>query len=260
MLRQNRFVPILLVVSLAWLLYVAGCFDADEAPQSAEEQATVGAVAQATSVPVIVENVEATEAVFEEEFYHVVEAGDLLPTIAAKYSVAPEVILRANPEVVDANQIFPGQRLRVPGATTDNTALGNPGEDRKPGQVDDYMVQEGDSPGAIADLMGVSLGALLGANPGLDPSTLQIGSLLTVPAVGTGLTAEQLADTITPEPVQRDPFQPLYHHVKAGETLSQIAETYDVTEAQLMTANLIDNAHELFTGQRLSVPRPIPDP
>ncbi len=45
-----------------------------------------------------------------------------------------------------------------------------------------YTVKKGDYPGKIAKELGVSLKALMDANPGLDPTKLQIGQELNVPA------------------------------------------------------------------------------
>ena len=43
-------------------------------------------------------------------------------------------------------------------------------------------MKKGDYPGKIAKELGVSLKALMDANPGLDPTKLQIGQELNVPA------------------------------------------------------------------------------
>ncbi|MBQ2732148.1 MAG: LysM peptidoglycan-binding domain-containing protein [Opitutales bacterium] len=45
-----------------------------------------------------------------------------------------------------------------------------------------YVVKKGDYPGKIAKELGVSTKALMDANPGLDPTKLQIGQELNVPA------------------------------------------------------------------------------
>ena len=45
-----------------------------------------------------------------------------------------------------------------------------------------YVVKKGDYPGKIAKELGVSTKALMEANPGLDPTKLQIGQELNVPA------------------------------------------------------------------------------
>lgn len=44
-----------------------------------------------------------------------------------------------------------------------------------------YVVQQGDFPAKIAEQLGVSLSALLAANPGINPTDLHIGQVLNVP-------------------------------------------------------------------------------
>lgn len=44
-----------------------------------------------------------------------------------------------------------------------------------------YKVEKGDNPAKIAKKLGISLNALMNANPGLDPKRLQIGQELNVP-------------------------------------------------------------------------------
>ncbi len=46
---------------------------------------------------------------------------------------------------------------------------------------DEYVVQPGDVPVTIAERCGVTLEALLGANPGLDPTALRPGDRLRIP-------------------------------------------------------------------------------
>jgi LysM repeat protein len=44
-----------------------------------------------------------------------------------------------------------------------------------------------------------------------------------------------------------------YHTVRKGESLSAIAERYDVSQSQLMAWNDIDNANKVYAGQKLKV-------
>ena len=44
-----------------------------------------------------------------------------------------------------------------------------------------YTVESGDYPATIAAKFGVTLEALLAANPGIDPTNLQIGQVLVIP-------------------------------------------------------------------------------
>lgn len=253
MIRQNRAVPILMVLTIAFMLYLAGCFGSEETSTANAETPTPVAPTP-TQTPVVREPADGP-AVVEEPFVHVVEEGDRLPTIAAKYNVTTDVILRANPGL-NPNLLFIGQELRIPGATTDNDVLDNPDANRDPGESVDYVVEAGDSLGAIADEYLVSLDALVEANPGVDPAALQIGQLLVIPPLGTGLSPDAIAARSTPVPVDRAPGEVLYHTVQAGDLLSALAELYSVTVDDIIAVNGLDDANQIAIGQELAIPPP----
>jgi len=88
-----------------------------------------------------------------------------------------------------------------------------------------YTVVEGDTLPEVAGRLGVSLPALLAANPNL----LQLGEVLTVP----GITYE----------------------VRPRDTLGEIARRFDVTLEALASANSIVNVNVIQVGQVLIIPR-----
>ena len=253
MIRQNRAVPILMVLTIAWVLYLAGCFGSEETT-TANEQTPTAVVPTPSPAPVVAESADGTVST-EEPFIHVVEEGDRLPTIAAKYNVTTDVILRANPNL-NPNLLLVGQELRVPGATTNNDVLENPDAEREEGASVDYVVQPGDSLGAIADTYLVSLDALIQANPDADPAALQIGQLITIPPLGTGLSPEAIAARTTPVPVVRAPGEVLYHTVQPGDLLSSLAELYSVDVDEIIEINGLDDANQILVGQELVIPPP----
>ena len=127
---------------------------------------------------------------------------------------------------------------------------------RQAGQPIDYVIEAGDSLGAIANIWTVTLDALVAANPGIDPNSLQIGQLIVVPPFGTGYSPEELAAFSTPVPVERPPGEVLYHVVEPGDLLSALAEIYSVTVEEIMAANGIADANQLVVGQELAIPPP----
>lgn len=255
MIRQNRAVPVLLVLTIAWVLYLGGCFGTQETTTADEAEPTT-VVATPTPEPVVSEDAAAAAAeLAEAPFEHTIEQGDLLSTIAAKYNVSTDVIVLANPGL-NPNLLIVGQTLKIPGATTDNTALGDPVADREPGESSNYVVKDGDLLGTIAELYTVSLDALLEANPGVDPQTLQVGALLTIPPFGTGLSPEALAAQATTVPVERELFESQFHTVEPGDLLSTLAALYSVTVDEIMLANSLGNPNEILVGQELVIPPP----
>ena len=84
-IRQNRAVPILLALTLTFILYLAGCFGAEE-PVTVESELPTPA-ATPTQEPVV--RPIDPNLVPEEPFFHTIEDGDLLASIASKYNVTP---------------------------------------------------------------------------------------------------------------------------------------------------------------------------
>lgn len=100
-----------------------------------------------------------------------------------------------------------------------------------------YVVQPGDTLGAIAEEQGSTVPAILAANVLPDPNWIQAGSVLLVPAAN--------------EPVLRVEAGP-------GESLSAIARRYRTTTAVLRELNGMEPRERVLVGQDLLVP-PHPD-
>jgi LysM repeat protein len=109
----------------------------------------------------------------------------------------------------------------------------------EPTATDTHEVQAGETLSTIAESYGVALDALMAENGITDPDTVVIGAVLRLPA------AAQRQPTPQPLPT---------HVVAAGETLSEIAQAYDITLTQLMLANGLRDANAVVEGQRLRIP------
>ncbi|MEZ4682124.1 MAG: LysM peptidoglycan-binding domain-containing protein [Caldilineaceae bacterium] len=105
--------------------------------------------------------------------------------------------------------------------------------------VETHEVQAGETLSMIADSYGITLDELMTENGLTDANEIFIGQVLALP------DGAQLQPT--PSPLPR-------HIVQAGETLSQIAEQYDVTLTRLMLFNGISDANAVRVGQELRVP------
>jgi len=257
MIRQNRAVPILLVLTVAFVLYLGGCFGSEEPETATLETATP--VPTMTAAPVVSPSIDIETQ--EDPFYHTVEPGDLLASIASKYNVTPDVIIRANPQM-NPSVIIVGEELLIPGAGTDNTVVESDGPDRPDGVTVEYLIEPGDTFGAIAAAYTVSLDALVEANPEVDPANLQVNQLITIPPWGTGIDASELQPRVTPVASTRQPGDPpLEHEVVAGDFLAAIAEAYNVTTAQIIEANgLEDGGNNIQVGDVLLIPPPEREP
>ena len=111
---------------------------------------------------------------------YTVRNGDTLGHIAQRHGVSTAELRRANR--LSGDLIGVGQKLNIPGqgaATTAVASAGNP-----------YLVQSGDTLGAIARAHGISVGDLKRAN-NLSSDVIRIGQTLHTPANGS--TADLLA-------------------------------------------------------------------
>lgn len=96
----------------------------------------------------------------------VVRPGDTLSRIARACGVSPGSIQRANPRI-DWNRLPVGARISLDGRGA--------GAAPAPGPMPSYVVRRGDTLSSVARAFGVSVQALLAANPGLSERDLQVG-------------------------------------------------------------------------------------
>ena len=100
-----------------------------------------------------------------------------------------------------------------------------------------YFVKTGDTMSAIAREKGVSLSALIQANPQiLHADLIRPGQHLNIPAGGAAGEA------------------PREYNVAVGDTLSAIAERFGTTWQALAQANNIANPNLIFPNQTLTIP------
>lgn len=265
MIAQNRAVPVLAVVTMAFILFTAGCFDTEGTTSEtrAEEEAAPTPAPPPPPPPVVVQ--EATTGAIDgsvpppQPLRVPIEPGDTLNAIATRYCTTVPAIRRANPDL-DPDLLIAGDELIIPNVTTECANASNPdAADREPGEVASYIVEQGDTLGAIADEYQVSLDALLEENAGLNPSNLQVGQELIIPPVGTGLSADELEQLGDPCDVpDRQPGEPpLVYSVRPGDSLTSIATCFNVSvDAIVVANNLADENEPLAVGQNLTIPPP----
>jgi len=121
---------------------------------------------------------------------HTVAPGENLFRIALRYDVTIQSIQQAN-NIANANLIFVGQQLTIPGTSggdpgTGDPGTGDPGTGDPGGEVPSvYVVQRGDTLGQIARRFGTTVQAIASANGIANPNLIFVGQQLTIPG-GTG--------------------------------------------------------------------------
>ncbi len=158
---------------------------------------------------------------------HRVRAGETLSVIAAGYRTTVASLMDAN-GLRNANRIWPGQQLHVPGGRTSTAPAVVAAGGR-------YTVRRGDSLWTIARRFGTTVDRLKRDN-GLRSSSLQPGQSL---LVASGSAAGARGGT---------------YIVRRGDTLGSIAEAARVSASQLAAANGLSLRSTIYPGQELVIP------
>ncbi len=175
---------------------------------------------------------------------HIVQWGENLTIIARRYGVTTTAIVQAN-GLANPNYIYAGQSLVIPtgSAPAPPIAPAPP-----PGDTTTYVVQSGDTLGAIAARYGTTVNDLAALNGIANPNLIYVGQVLQVSGAGT------------PAP----PTDTCIYWVKAGDTLTKIALQYGATVWALTIANNLANPSFIYVGQQLVIPNctgaPTPTP
>lgn len=151
---------------------------------------------------------------------YTVKSGDTLGAIAKAHGVTVDNLVAWN-NISDPNLIVTGQNLTVQDGTTT------------------YTVKAGDTLGAIAKRFNTTVNALANLNELSNPNLIHPGDVLKVN--GT--------EKVTPpsSTAQRT------YTVKAGDTLSEIAQRYGTTAAAIASTNGINNPNLIRVGQKLQI-------
>jgi len=117
-----------------------------------------------------------------------------------------------------------------------------------PAQTTEYSVLKGDTLSGIASKFGVTVKALQEANPGIEPTRLQIGQKIQVPPPSAAP-----ASTPATAPVVTAANGSQLYTVKSGDTLSSIGSRFGTTVRAIRSANNL-KTDRILVGQKLKIP------
>lgn len=116
----------------------------------------------------------------------------------------------------------------------------------------EHTIVKGDTFAVLAKKYGVTTKAVEVANPGVNPTRLQIGQKIKIPAP---TSVANLAGA--PNGSASAEGSPKVYVVKSGDNLSKIAKTYGVTLKQLRSYNNL-RTDQIKVGQKLKIPAKAP--
>ncbi len=164
---------------------------------------------------------------------HVVQAGENLGSIAARYGTSASALARAN-GISNANLVVAGTRLRVNGGSASSSGASS-------SSGGGHVVQAGENLGSIAARYGTSASALAQANGISNPNFVVVGTRLRVSGTRSG-TASATSGGGSGGYV-----------VQAGENLGSIAARYGTSASALAQVNNIANPNMVVVGTRLRI-------
>ena len=155
---------------------------------------------------------------------YTIRAGDTLYSLARRYNTTVDAIQKANPGL-DPRSLQVGRRICIPGSEPVSCPDGTL-----------YTIKAGDTLYGLARRYNTTVAAIQKANPGLDPRSLQVGRKICIPSA-------------VPCPGGS------IYVIRAGDTLSAIARTNNITLNQLLAANpQIENPDMISVGQSICIP------
>lgn len=158
---------------------------------------------------------------------YIVARGDTVKGLANRFGSTVESILASNPDIVNVNLIYEGQRLTIYSA-----GPGNPPPTQPPpsgGQT--YYVQKGDTLRKIASKFSTTVNEILRVNPQIsNPNVIYVGQAISIPS---GVST---------------------YIVQRGDTLRIIANKFGTSVDNLLYLNPnISNPNLIYVGQVLNV-------
>lgn len=212
---------------------------------------------------------------------YIVQKGDILGRIAAKFDTTTKTLISMN-NLSNPDVLYVGQELRVPAGSKAAASSSQTSSSPSVKKGGEYEIQKGDTLSGIAVAAGVSINDLRSLNNIKDDKIIA-GETLSIPSGGKVPSNTQKSTTkkADPAPVETAPEADLApaplapagvvtpvetdgsmsvdavidHVVYPGETLDAIARQYGVTKSDILRLNnSISNESEVKEGMRLRIP------
>ena len=156
-------------------------------------------------------------------FYHTVDSGQTVYSIAKMYDVMVMDIYQLNPG--SESVIRTGQRLRIPQRNYAVKSILNVNTN----EYTIHTIVKDETLIGLSRLYNVSMESILQANPGLSLATFTIGKQIRIPKPVTLSSSSEV--------VAKNGTNEVYYFVPTGDTYYNICRVFKTTEAELLSLN-----------------------
>ncbi len=194
--------------------------------------------------------------------YHVVQRGDTLSGLAARYGTSMAELRQLN-SMSKTAALQAGRKLKLPGDAASPAVpavqpapVSQPTSAPQPTSRPSYhVVQRGDTLSGLAARYGTSMAELRQLNTMSKTATLQAGRKLKLPgdAASPSVPAVQPAPVSQPTSAPQPTSRPSYHVVQRGDTLSGLAARYGISMTELRRLNTMSKTAVLRVGVKLKL-------
>ena len=169
-------------------------------------------------------------------FYHHIERGETVYTLAAMYNTTPEAIYKLNPSA--RNGITEGAVLEIPQRKIISQV--------KEENYRYHTISPKETLYSVSRTYSLTPENIIAANPGLSVQTFQIGKTIRIPFFESNETFSSYTGPVVVEKRK--------HRVKRGETLYSISQQYGLTVEELRRENPSVSTTDLSTNAVLTIP------
>ena len=174
---------------------------------------------------------------------YTVKAGDTLYAISQAYGIPVAQLMQVN-RILNPYNLKVGQKICVPAKNPDPPQRPTPTPTPTPSRCDgtSHTIVKGDTLYMIAKRYGVTLDALMKANPRMDPYNLRVGDVICVPSSPS-------------QPSMPDCYGGKAYATQRGDTLTRVLERFGLTYGQLLGANPDIDFEGSLEGLTLCIPK-----
>ncbi|MEK1294632.1 LysM peptidoglycan-binding domain-containing protein [Limosilactobacillus fermentum] len=208
------------------------------------KSASTAAASSATSTATSTASATSTSSTTSATTY-TVKSGDTLSSIAISHNTTTAALTSLN-SLANPNLIYVGQVLKLANTTTASTSSTSSAASTSSSAMT-YTVKSGDTLSSIASSYNTTTSTLTSLNNLSNPNLIYVGQVLKVAGSSTSVSTSTSSSSASQATTSGT------YTVKAGDTLSSIASSYNTTTAALASANSISNANLIYVGQVLKV-------